>query len=73
MLVKDIGAFIKRRRKDLKITQPYLAELAGVSVNTLYKIERGEGNPTLDVIERITDVLGLEVKLTVKKLKPRTG
>jgi transcriptional regulator with XRE-family HTH domain len=62
-----IGGAIKKRRKSLKITQPDLADLAKISVNTLYKIERGEGNPTLDVLEKIAEVLGLEFKLEVKQ------
>jgi DNA-binding phage protein len=33
----------------------------------LYKIARGQANPTLDIIEKITDVLGMEIKLEVKK------
>lgn len=68
MLVKEIGKSIRLRRKALKITQPNLAQLAQVSTNTLYKIERGQTNPTLDIIEKITNVLGLEVKLEVKKI-----
>jgi len=68
MLVKDVGTTIKKRRKALKITQPHLAELAGISVNSLYKIERGEANPTLELVEKIMDVLGLEMKLEVKKI-----
>ena len=35
-----IGKQIKERRKVLQITQSDLAELAGISINTLYKIER---------------------------------
>ncbi|HTN06933.1 helix-turn-helix domain-containing protein [Agriterribacter sp.] len=68
MLVRDVGTAIKKRRKALKITQPHLAELAGISVNSLYKIERGDANPTLDLVEKIADVLGLEIKLEVKKI-----
>jgi transcriptional regulator with XRE-family HTH domain len=68
MWVKDLGLAIKNRRKALKITQHYLAELAKISVNTLYKIERGAANPTVDVLEKIADVLGLEFKVEVKKI-----
>jgi y4mF family transcriptional regulator len=68
MLVRDMGTAIKKRRKALKITQPHLAELAGISVNSLYKIERGEANPTLDLVEKIAEVLGLEIKLEIKKM-----
>ena len=50
----------------LKITQRTLAELAGVGINTLTKIERNEGNPSLDVLERILDTLGLELRIGIK-------
>ena len=68
MLVRDVGTVIKRRRKALKVTQPHLADQAGISVNSLYKIERGEANPTLDLLKKIADVLGLEIKLEVKRI-----
>lgn len=50
--MNKIGNAIKERRKMLKITQRTLAELAGVGINTLTKIERGEGNPTIEVLEK---------------------
>jgi y4mF family transcriptional regulator len=62
-----LGAAIRERRKALKITQPDLAGLAGISVNSLYKIERGEGNPTLDLLEKIAGVLGMELTWELKK------
>ncbi len=67
MSVRKIGETIKNRRKELKITQPHLAELAEVSVNTLYKIERGQSNPSLLILEKITDVLGLEISIGIKR------
>jgi transcriptional regulator with XRE-family HTH domain len=69
MLVKSVGKTIKERRNALQITQSSLAELAKISLNTLYKIERGEANPTIDIIEKIAEVLGLELKLEAKKIK----
>jgi y4mF family transcriptional regulator len=68
MLVTKIGQAIKNRRKELNITQPHLAELAQISVNTLYKLERGQGNPSLDILIKLSDVLGMELKLEVKKI-----
>lgn len=68
MSVERLGKQIRERRKVLRVTQPHLAELAGVSVNTLYKLERGKANPTLEVLLKITDILGLEVKLEIRKL-----
>ena len=67
MLGNSIGESIRNRRKELGITQPHLAELAKVSTNTLYKLERGQGNPSLDVLNKLAEVLGMELKLEVKR------
>ena len=67
MLVFEIGKQIKERRDTLGITQPDLAEMAGISVNTLYKIETGQANPTVKVLNKIAEILGMELTLTVKK------
>ena len=67
MLVQDLGNIIRTRRKELKITQPHLAELAGISTNTLYKLERGQGNPSLEVLNKLAEVLGLTLSMDIKK------
>ncbi|WP_303922537.1 helix-turn-helix domain-containing protein [Draconibacterium sediminis] len=69
MSVLEIGELIKARRKTLRITQPDLAEMAEISVNTLYKIERGQANPTIEILNKIANVLGMEIKLEVKQPK----
>lgn len=63
-----VGVQIRLRRKELMITQPDLADIAGISINTLYKIERGQTNATIDVLDKILDVLGLEIHIGVKQL-----
>ncbi len=68
MLLLELGKNIKERRKTLRITQPHLAEMAEISVNTLYKIEKGQANPTVKVLNKIANVLGMEIKLEVKKI-----
>jgi y4mF family transcriptional regulator len=67
MLVEGLGQILKARRKELKITQPHLAELAQISTNTLYKIEKGEANPSFDVLNKLAEVLGMQLLLEVKK------
>ena len=57
---------IKTRRDELRVTQETLAELSGVSLRTLKGLESGSGNPTLETLSKIADVLGLELKLVVK-------
>jgi transcriptional regulator with XRE-family HTH domain len=42
--------------------------LAGVNVNTIYNLEHGEGNLTLNVLLKILTVLGLEIKVAVKSI-----
>jgi len=69
MLVKELGETIRNRRKELNITQPHLAELAQVSTNTLYKLERGQGNPSLEVLNKLAEVLGMELTMKVKSVK----
>jgi transcriptional regulator with XRE-family HTH domain len=69
MTNSEIGEQIRERRKVLQITQPDLAELADISINTLYKIERGQANPTVLVLNKIAEILGMEVKLEIKQPK----
>ena len=69
MLVRQLGEIVKIRRKELSITQPHLAELAKVSTNTLYKLERGQGNPSWDVLYKLAEVLGMELTLKVKGVR----
>ncbi len=53
----------------LRVTQSQLAELAGISKNTLYKIERGQANPTVETLDKIASTLGMEICLQVKKIQ----
>ncbi len=58
---------IKQRREILKITQEQLAEMSEVGLRTLKSIENGKGNPTIATINKLAVVLGMELKLEVKK------
>ncbi|MGB4399651.1 MAG: helix-turn-helix transcriptional regulator [Daejeonella sp.] len=66
-MAQSISELIRFRRRQLKITQPHLAELADVNVNTIARIERGQANPTFDVLTKIADVLGMEFQLIIRK------
>jgi DNA-binding XRE family transcriptional regulator len=67
-LKKELGSIIRTRRKELCIKQTTLAALAEINPNTLYKIERGKANPTLEILARLCDVLGLTLQISVKVL-----
>jgi transcriptional regulator with XRE-family HTH domain len=60
---------LKDRREALKVTQEHLAELSGVGLRTLKAIESGKGNPTIETLYKLADVLGLELKLEIRKLE----
>lgn len=67
MELTELGQIIKERRKHLRITQTHLAEMAGITDRTLQKIENGNANPTIKLLVQITNILGLGIKLEVKK------
>ena len=69
MTQQEIGNTVKERRKKLGVNQQTLADLAGVAVNTLVAIERGEGNPQLSTLLTILDTLGLQVDINIKQLE----
>jgi len=59
---------IKERRESLRVTQETLSELSELSLRTIKQFESGKGNPTLNTLQKISDVLGLEVCLKIKDL-----
>ena len=63
---KEFGNMIKERRKVLKINQDDLSEISEVALHTISDIESGKGNPTLNVMAKICDVLGLELDIRIK-------
>jgi len=67
----DLIQQLKARREVLSLTQEALADLSGVGLRTLKQLESGKGNPTLLTIEKLADVLGLELLLQVKSLIPK--
>ncbi len=66
MKISELGELIKNRRKALKIDQRTLALLAGVGLNTVVAVERGEGNPKISTILSLLDTMGLQIKITLK-------
>lgn len=57
----NIGVVIKERRALLGISQQDLAEFSGVGISTVKDLERGVGNPSLQTLQKILDVVGMEI------------
>lgn len=65
-MANSIGQQIRERRKDLKINQAKLAQLSGIGLNSLSRLESGKGNPTLGSLQKIAEILGFELKFVIK-------
>lgn len=50
-------------RKKKNITQKQLAELTGIAQADISRLENGNGNPSIDTLERIAQGLGMKLKL----------
>ena len=54
---EEMGKRIQKRRKELKLRQTQLAEIAGVSNHYLCNIENGRSIPSLEVFAEICNAL----------------
>ena len=66
MLKKNIGKIIKKRRELLKLEQVDVQEYTDIGATTISTLEQGKANITIDKLEAITDLLGLEIVIKVK-------
>lgn len=60
--LKSFGTHIRQIRIDKKLTQEQLADLAGVSENTIVTLESGKLNTTVATCFDIAKALGVELK-----------
>ena len=72
MNIQAISDAIIKRRKMLSVSQKELADLAGVSLHSIINLESGRGNPTLQLLLTVMEVLGMEVQLAVKDVLSQT-
>lgn len=63
----DLKEVMKSRRKTLSLSQLDLAEMAEVSLATVKDIERGKGNPSLATVNKIIEILGMEMIFQVRQ------
>lgn len=69
-IVLQIGSALKKYRKEKNMTLDDLSEVTGVSKLTLGNIERGETNPTLAMIWKISKGISLPLLALFKSEKP---
>jgi y4mF family transcriptional regulator len=57
----SLSDFIKEKRKQLKLTQPELAERAGVGLRFVRELEQGKQSVRLDKVNQVLALFGSEM------------
>lgn len=62
----SLSQFIKSKRKEIRLTQPELAERAGVGLRFLRELEQGKESVRLDKVNQVLALFGAEVGVIKK-------
>lgn len=66
-MVMEVGSILRNRRQTLRTTQQTLSDMSGVSVRMIKAIEGGYANPSIATLEKILNVLGLQLTIIDKQ------
>ena len=72
-LLSELGERLRLARKRRKLSNAVIAQRAGVSRTTVYKVEAGDPGATLGAYVRVLAVLGLEGDLNLLAADDRIG
>ena len=67
-MITSLSDFIKEKRRQLKLTQPELAERAGVGLRFIRELEQGKPSVRLDKVNQVLALFGSEIGV-VKKIE----
>ncbi len=67
---REIGARVRKARKELGLRQDELAVAAGVSTRAIHQVEHGKPTSRLDTLSRVLDVVGLALSVTERSSLP---
>ncbi|MCG9900770.1 MAG: helix-turn-helix domain-containing protein [Hydrotalea sp.] len=67
MKLDELGLILEQRREKLQLRQADLSEMSGVNVRTIIQLEKGQGNPSFITLEKLLNILGLEIGVELKK------
>jgi len=57
----DLKTFIKEKRKSADLTQPEIAEKAGVGLRFIREMEQGKGTLRMDKVNQVLKLFGFEL------------
>lgn len=58
---RRLGVRLKHWRRNQNLTQEELGERAGLSYKFIGEVERGNGNPTVDTLSKLSSALDIDV------------
>ena len=62
----NLAEFVKEKRKLVKLTQPELAEKAGVGLRFIRELEQGKESLRMDKVNQVLQLFGYEVGAITK-------
>lgn len=66
--MSEIAVLVRERRQQLLLSQQDLSEMCLVSLRTINALESGRAFISLKNLVAITDILGLELSVSLKKM-----
>lgn len=63
----SVGEAVRLMQRTSRLTQPEFARHRGISTAALRQIISGKGNPTVQTLNKVVSIFGLEVGLVAKQ------
>lgn len=63
---KQLGELIRKRRRELGLTQTEVAEVANANLRFVSELERGKPTARLENVMRVLETLGIELEARVR-------
>lgn len=65
---RELGLHLLAKRLDRGLSQREVAQRVGTSQNRIYLLEKGEANPTLDTLQKLSEVLEFDLEIRTGEL-----
>ena len=63
----ELGERIRKRRQEMKLSQESFAEKAGISVNTVSRIEGGQTAMSIEIFRKMIEILETDANILMGK------
>ena len=63
----ELGERIRKRRQEMKLSQESFAEKAGISVNTVSRIEGGQPAMSVEIFRKMIEILEIDANILLGK------